>query len=170
MRARAGRRGGAPPTSVESSLSSATADALNGTRCSRRELASRDRPHCIGGPNRRTSSGYCGALGLKAFSVRSSRSAHGHSTPSWSCLWQPKLTVSRFKSQFGVDLAVDVDLLRSSQKKFEPTYLYCSDFAGGAQCMLEFPVVFECSRGSRSKADRRLPAKTYSRSLSYSSL
>ena len=38
MRARAGRRGGAPPASVESSLSSATADALKGTRCSRRDF------------------------------------------------------------------------------------------------------------------------------------
>src|SRR3954471_8414057 len=64
------------------------------------------------------------------------------------------MTVSRFKSQFGVDVALHVELLRSSRITFEPTYLYCSDFAGGAQCMLESPVVFECSRGSHSKADR----------------
>src|SRR5215211_4494383 len=45
-------------------------------------------------------------------------------------------------------------VLMSSRINIEPIYLYCSDFAGGAQCTLEFPVVFECSPGSHSKADR----------------
>jgi hypothetical protein len=44
------------------------------------------------------------------------------------------------------DLALHVGLLKSSRIKFEPSDLYCSGFAGGALCMPEFPVVFECSR------------------------
>ncbi len=78
------------------------------------------------------------ALGLKSLSVRLTE----HSAPRWFVVLGDRNDVLRFKSQFDVDLALHVELLRSSRIKFEPTYLYCSDFAGGAQCMLEFPVVF----------------------------
>jgi hypothetical protein len=75
------------------------------------------------------------------------------------------IAASMFTSQFGVDVGLHEGLLRSSRINIEPIYLYCSDFAGGAQCTLEFPVAFECSPGSRSKADRRLARPAPSRSF-----
>jgi hypothetical protein len=90
------------------------------------------------------------ALRLKAFPTQSRPVEHSAPPCSSDFVTEMRLRGSSLMC----DLALHVGLLKSSRIKFEPSYLYCSGFAGGALCMPEFPVVFECSRGSYSKAVR----------------